>query len=182
MAEGDHLTLLNVYESWKYNKFSSPWCFENFLQARSLKRAQDVRKQLLTIMDRYKLDLVSAGANLARVRRAVCSGFFYHAAKKDPTEGYKTLVESQVVYVHPSSVLHQRQPEFLLYHELVLTTKEYMREVTLIEPKWLVELAPRFFRQADPHKISKAKRAERIEPLFNRFEEQDAWRLSKRKG
>ena len=182
VAEGDHLTLLNVYESWKYNKFSSPWCFENFLQARSLKRAQDVRKQLLTIMDRYKLDLVSAGANLARVRRAVCSGFFYHAAKKDPTEGYKTLVESQVVYVHPSSVLHQRQPEFLLYHELVLTTKEYMREVTLIEPKWLVELAPRFFRQADPHKISKAKRAERIEPLFNRFEEQDAWRLSKRKG
>merc|ERR1719460_403816 len=110
VAEGDHLTLLNVYESWKYNKFSSPWCFENFLQARSLKRAQDVRKQLLTIMDRYKLDLVSAGANLARVRRAVCSGFFYHAAKKDPTEGYKTLVESQVVYVHPSSVLHQRQP------------------------------------------------------------------------
>ena len=119
------------------NKFSSPWCFENYLQARSLKRAQDVRKQLLTIMDRYKLDLVSAGANLTRVRRAVLSGFFYHTCKKDPTEGYKTLVENQVVYVHPSSSLHQRQPEWVVYHELVLTTKEYMREVTLIEPRWL---------------------------------------------
>jgi HrpA-like RNA helicase len=52
--EGDHLSLLTVYESWKAQKFSSPWCFENYLQARSLRRAQDVRKQLLTIMDRYK--------------------------------------------------------------------------------------------------------------------------------
>ena len=47
--EGDHLTLLTVYESWKANNFSTPWCFENFVQNRSLRRAQDVRKQLLTI-------------------------------------------------------------------------------------------------------------------------------------
>eukprot|EP00854_Cymbomonas_tetramitiformis_P009293 gene9293-11009_t len=32
-AEGDHLTLLTVYESWKANKFSNPWCYENFIQA-----------------------------------------------------------------------------------------------------------------------------------------------------
>ena len=51
--EGDHLTLLAVYEAWKANKFSKPWCFENFLQEKSLKRAQDVRKQLVMIMDRY---------------------------------------------------------------------------------------------------------------------------------
>ena len=60
--EGDHLTLLAVYEAWKAAKFSNPWCHENFLQARALKRAQDVRKQLIAIMDRYKLELVSAGA------------------------------------------------------------------------------------------------------------------------
>lgn len=40
MIEGDHLTLLAVYEGWKNAKFSNPWCFENFLQARSMKRAQ----------------------------------------------------------------------------------------------------------------------------------------------
>ncbi|RZS19429.1 hypothetical protein BHM03_00051825 [Ensete ventricosum] len=49
--EGDHLTLLAVYEAWKAKNFSGPWCFENFVQSRSLRRAQDVRKQLLTIMD-----------------------------------------------------------------------------------------------------------------------------------
>ncbi|MPC37922.1 ATP-dependent RNA helicase DHX8 [Portunus trituberculatus] len=51
-AEGDHLTLLAVYNSWKNNKFSNAWCYENFVQMRTLKRAQDVRKQLLGIMDR----------------------------------------------------------------------------------------------------------------------------------
>lgn len=52
-AEGDHLTLLAVYNSWKNNKFSNAWCYDNFVQIRTLKRAQDVRKQLLGIMDRY---------------------------------------------------------------------------------------------------------------------------------
>jgi HrpA-like RNA helicase len=50
--EGDHLTLLTVYNGWKGSKFSNPWCFENFIQARSMRRAQDVRKQLVGIMDR----------------------------------------------------------------------------------------------------------------------------------
>ena len=53
--EGDHVTLLAVYNAWKNNKFSSPWCYENFVQIRTLKRAQDVRKQMLGIMDRYFL-------------------------------------------------------------------------------------------------------------------------------
>lgn len=38
--EGDHLTLLAVYNSWKNHKFSHPWCYENFVQIRTLKRAQ----------------------------------------------------------------------------------------------------------------------------------------------
>lgn len=51
-----------------------------------MKRAQDVRKQLIAIMDRYKLDLVSAGKNYVRVCKAITSGFFFHAARKDPQE------------------------------------------------------------------------------------------------
>tara|TARA_B100000795_G_scaffold115458_1_gene85759 strand:- start:152 stop:1834 length:1683 start_codon:yes stop_codon:yes gene_type:complete len=181
-AEGDHLTSLAVYQAWANSKFSNPWCFENFIQARSMRRAQDVRKQLLAIMDRYKLDIVSAGKNFTKVRKAICSGFFMHAAKKDPQEGYKTMDEGQVVYIHPSSALFNRAPEWLIYHELVLTTKEYMREVMAIDPKWLTELAPRFFRKADPRQLSKRKRMERIEPLYDRFNDPNAWRLSKRRG
>jgi len=181
-AEGDHLTSLAVYQGWANSKFSNPWCFENFIQARSMRRAQDVRKQLLAIMDRYKLDIVSCGKNFTKVRKAICSGYFNHAAKKDPQEGYKTMDEGQVVYIHPSSSLFNRAPEWLIYHELVLTTKEYMREVMAIDPKWLTELAPRFFRKADPNQLSKRKRMERIEPLYDRFNDPNAWRLSKRRG
>ena len=32
--EGDHLTLLAVYEGWKNSKFSNPWCYEAFVQVR----------------------------------------------------------------------------------------------------------------------------------------------------
>jgi ATP-dependent RNA helicase DHX8/PRP22 len=69
--EGDHLTLLAVYEAWKNSNFSGPWCFDNFVQSRSLRRAQDVRKQLLTIMDKYKLDVVSAGRNCTKIKKAI---------------------------------------------------------------------------------------------------------------
>jgi HrpA-like RNA helicase len=128
---------------------------------------------------RYKHDILSAGKDYNRVRKAICSGFFRNAAKKDPQEGYKTLVEGTPVYIHPSSALFNRNPEWLVYHELVLTTREYCHNVTAIEPKWLVEVAPQFFRVADANKISKRKRQEKIEPLYNKYEKPDEWRLSK---
>ena len=43
-----------------------------------------------------------------------------------------------------------------------------MREVTSVDCKWLVEFAPSFFKFSDPTKLSKRKRQERIEPLYNR--------------
>jgi ATP-dependent RNA helicase DHX8/PRP22 len=181
-AEGDHLTLLAVYKAWEASKFSNPWCFENFVQARSMRRSQDVRKQLVTIMDRYKLDILSAGKNYKKICMAITAGFFTNAAKKHPQEGYLTLVDQNPVYIHPSSALFNKNPEWVIYHELVLTTKEYMRNIMVIDAKWLIELAPSFYKRADPNKMTKAKRMEKIEPLFDRFNPKDAWRLSRRKG
>lgn len=178
-AEGDHLTLLAVYNAWRNNKLSTAWCYENFVQVRTLKRAQDVRKQLLGIMDRHRLDVISCGQNTAKLQKAVCSGFFRNAAKKDPQEGYRTLVDGTVTYIHPSSALFHRQPEWVVYHEIVLTTKEYMREATTIDSRWLVEFAPSFFRFSDPVKLSKHKKQLRLEPLYNKYEEPNSWRISR---
>lgn len=132
---GDHLTLLNVYNGWKQSKFSNPWCFENFIQARGMRRAQDVRQQLVSIMQRYKHQVVSCGRTTMKVRQALCSGFFRNAARKDPQEGYKTLIEGTPVYMHPSSALFGKPAEHVVFHTLVLTTKEYMHCTTAIEPK-----------------------------------------------
>ena len=56
----------------------------------------------------------------------------------------------------------------MIYHELILTTREYCHNVTAIEPKWLVDVAPQFFKVADANKISKRKKQEKIEPLYNK--------------
>lgn len=178
---GDHLTLLNVYNGWKNSKFNNAWCFENFIQARQIRRAQDVRQQLMGIMDRYRHRIISCGRNTIKVRQAMCTGFFRNAARKDPQEGYKTLVEGTPVYMHPSSALFGKPSEHVIYHTLVLTTKEYMHCTTSIEPKWLVEAAPTFFKVAPTDRLSKRKKAERIQPLHNRFGGEDDWRLSAQK-
>lgn len=86
--DGDHLTLLTVYEAWKAQGCANAWCFENFVQARALKRAQDVRKQLITIMDRFKLPILTCGVytnkDYSKIRKSICAGFFTHAGRKDP--------------------------------------------------------------------------------------------------
>ena len=56
-------------------------------------------------------------------------------------------------------------------------------QVLAIDPRWLVELAPPFFRRpADPTKLSRRTRFKRIEPMYDRYNEPNAWRLSKRRG
>ena len=67
---------------------------------------------------RHKLDVVSCGKNTARVQKAILSGFFSNAAKKDPQEGYRTLVDSQIVYIHPSSSVFNRQPDWSVLLEI----------------------------------------------------------------
>jgi ATP-dependent RNA helicase DHX8/PRP22 len=177
--EGDHLTLLAVYNGWKQSKYSKPWCFDNFIQERSMRRAQDVRKELVDILERHKHPIISSGRNYTLVRRALCAGFFRNIARKDPQEGYKTVVEGTPCYIHPSSALFGKSAEWVLYHELVMTGREYMRVATVVEAKWLVEAAPTFFKVTDAAQLSKRQKELRIVPLYNRFEEKDDWRISK---
>lgn len=67
------------------------------------------------------MDVLSCGRQTGLVQKAICSGFFRNAAKRDPQEGYRTLVDSQVVYIHPSSSIYHRQPEW--YEYLFLLTQ-----------------------------------------------------------
>jgi ATP-dependent RNA helicase DHX8/PRP22 len=181
-VDGDHLTLLSVFEAWKAQKFSSQWCFDNFIQARSMKRALDVRTQLLSIVEKHGFEGKSCRGSYGKVRKAIAAGFFAHAARKDPKEGYRTIVDNHQIYIHPSSALFNRAPEWVVYHELVLTTKEYMRDVCTIEPKWLVDVAPHFYKKIDPDMMKGTGKNRKIEPLFNRYEDKNAWRLTRRKG
>jgi ATP-dependent RNA helicase DHX8/PRP22 len=179
---GDHLTLLNVYNSWKRSGYSTTWCYENFIQVRSMTQAKNVREQLVNIMERCRHPVVSCGRETEKVRRALCAGFFRNTARRDAGAGsgcYKTLVESTAVYLHPSSALFGKSAEWVVYHELVLTTREYMHWATSIEPKWLIEEVPTFFKMTGTDgTMSKRRQQERIQPLHNKFTTEDDWRLS----
>uniref|UniRef100_A0A4W6BZA6 Pre-mRNA-splicing factor ATP-dependent RNA helicase DHX16 n=1 Tax=Lates calcarifer TaxID=8187 RepID=A0A4W6BZA6_LATCA len=153
---GDHLVLLNVYTQWVESGFSTQWCYENFIQFRSMRRARDVRDQLEGLMDRIEVEVVSSQGDSIPIRKAVTAGYFYHTARLSKG-GYKTVKHQQTVYVHPNSSLFEEQPRWLIYHELVFTTKEFMRQVIEIESSWLLEVAPHYYKSKELEDSSSKK-------------------------
>ena len=51
-----------------------------------------------------------------------------------------------------------------------------------IDPKWLIELAPNFFKAADSTRLSKYKKNMTLNPLYRKYEKPGEWRISKAKG
>ncbi|XP_030013911.1 pre-mRNA-splicing factor ATP-dependent RNA helicase DHX16 [Sphaeramia orbicularis] len=153
---GDHLVLLNVYTQWVESGYSTQWCYENFIQFRSMRRARDVRDQLEGLMDRIEVEVVSAQGDCVPIRKAVTAGYFYHTARLSKG-GYKTVKHQQTVYVHPNSSLFEEQPRWLIYHELVFTTKEFMRQVIEIDSGWLLEVAPHYYKSKELEDSSSKK-------------------------
>ncbi|KAF9304929.1 hypothetical protein BGZ74_000146 [Mortierella antarctica] len=157
---GDHLTLLNIWDQWVESNYSIPWCYENFLQHKSMSRARDIRDQMVGLMERTEVAMVSNPnpADTAPIRKAITSGFFYNAAKLNKSgDSYKTVKSNQTVLIHPSSSLYQVNPRWVVYFELVLTTKEFMRVVMEIDSAWLMEVAPHYYKAKDLDDDSKKK-------------------------
>merc|ERR1711865_1157410 len=77
------------------------------------------------------------------LRKAFIGGFFTQIAYCTGKH-YVTVRESQTVEIHPGSVL-KHKPEWILYHELVLTDKNFLRTCTAVRPEWLLEICPQFF-------------------------------------
>ncbi|GEQ70694.1 hypothetical protein JCM33374_g4373 [Metschnikowia sp. JCM 33374] len=151
--DGDHLTLLNVYEAFNsddaHNVGLHQWCRDNFLSYRSLLSARSVRSQLRRIMERHELELVSTDYSSPKywdnIRKALVAGFFMQVAKKKSgNKGFLTVKDNQDVLIHPSTVL-SKENEWVIYNEFVLTSKNYIRTVTNVRPEWLVELAPKYY-------------------------------------
>lgn len=148
---GDHLTLLNIWDQWSETGFSNIWCEDNFLQYRTLKRAKDVRTQLERLCTRVGIDvehLEKSANKLVKIQKALVSGFFPNVARMSKMgTSYVLLKKNQPVYIHPSSCLFSVKPppRLVMHHELVLTSKEYMRNCMRIQEKWLDELAPHYY-------------------------------------
>ncbi|NP_001359442.1 probable ATP-dependent RNA helicase DHX35 isoform c [Mus musculus] len=159
VEEGDHLTMLNVYEAFiKHNK-SSQWCQEHFLNYKGLVRAATVRDQLKKLLVKFQVPKVSSEGDPDPVLRCIVSGFFANAARFHSSGAYRTIRDDHELHIHPASVLYaEKPPRWVIYNEVIQTSKYYMRDVTAIESAWLLELAPHFYQQGT-HLSLKAKRA-----------------------
>lgn len=146
--DGDHLTLLNVYHAFKQNNEDQQWCYDNFINFRSLKSADNVRQQLSRLMDKFNLPKVSTPFNsrlyYINIRKALVSGFYMQVAYLLPKGFYLTMKDNQEVQIHPSTCLEQK-PQWVVYNEFVFTSKSYIRTVTEIKPEWLLEIAPHYY-------------------------------------
>ncbi|WVO20013.1 uncharacterized protein IAS62_001303 [Cryptococcus decagattii] len=166
---GDHFTLLNIFEQWAESNYSQQFCYENFVQFKSLCRVRDIRDQLAQLCDRVEVVIESTPNDVVPVQKAITAGYFYNTARIDRGGGYRTTKNNHSVYLHPSSCLigMQPPPRFILYYELVLTSKEYMRQCMPIEGSWLSELAPHYFNKSEIDQLmgsaSKVKMPKRIE-------------------
>jgi len=143
-AGGDHFTLLNVWEQWADTNYSQQFCYEQFLQYKSLCRARDIRDQLAGLCERVEVVIESNpnSNDITPVQKALTAGYFYNVAQLQKSgDSYRTLKTNQTVYIHPSSSLFQHQPPIrtLLYYELVMTSKSYVRQAMEIKPAWLFE-------------------------------------------
>ncbi|KAL0011233.1 hypothetical protein SO802_006341 [Lithocarpus litseifolius] len=152
-AEGDHVTFLNVYKGFLQSGKSSQWCHRNHVNYQAMKKVIEIRGQLRRIAQRLGIVLKSCEGDMKAVRKAVTAGFFANACRLEAFSHsgmYKTVRGSQEVYIHPSSVLFRVNPKWVIFHSLVSTDRQYMRNVISIDPSWLREAAPHFY-QHQPH-------------------------------
>ncbi|KIY03601.1 uncharacterized protein Z520_00292 [Fonsecaea multimorphosa CBS 102226] len=167
--ESDHLTLLHVYTQWKSNGYSDGWCVRHFLHPKALRRAKEIREQLHDIMvGQQKMELVSCGTDWDIIRKCICSGYYHQAARRRGVGEYLNLRTSVTVQLHPTSALYGLgdPPDYVVYHELILTSKEYMSCVTAVDPHWLADLGGVFYSLKSKEYSAKDKRI--IESEFNR--------------
>ena len=169
VPESDHLTLLHVYSQWKSNGYSDSWCIRHFLHPKALRRAKEIREQIHDILAQQKdMELVSCGTDWDVIRKCICSGYYHQAAKVKGIGEYINLRTSVTVQLHPTSALYGLGylPDYVVYHELILTSKEYMSCVTSVDPHWLADLGGVFYSLKEKGYSGRDKRV--FENEFNR--------------
>jgi pre-mRNA-splicing factor ATP-dependent RNA helicase DHX38/PRP16 len=151
VGESDHLTLLNVYIQWQRHNYSEAWCTTNYIHGKSLKKAREVRQQMLDIMKQQTMEVTSCGNDWDIIRKCICSAYFHQSAKLKGIGEYINMRSGMACHLHPTSALYGRgfTPDYIVYHELLFTSKEYMQFVTAVDGHWLAEMGPMFFAVKD---------------------------------
>jgi ATP-dependent RNA helicase DDX35 len=116
VEEGDHLTLLNVYQAFiTKGRKDTKWCRDNYLNYKSMTRAVSIRNQLQRYLERFGInvaeslsapDILRVGGpdKAEQIRRCLTSGYFAHAARM-MADGSFQSVNGSILWAHPSSLM-----------------------------------------------------------------------------
>eukprot|EP01082_Thalassiosira_pseudonana_P009772 g8712.t1 g8712 contig33:45011-47304(-) len=150
-ATSDHITLLNAYAAYEEVPVAErkQWCWDNFINDRSISSAESVKKQLRGIMTRLDIPLLTCrGKNgnydTNAIRMTLTTAMYMQVAYLQRAGNYLTVKDNQIVYIHPGSSIDGK-PQWVLFEEFALTSKNYIRTVTTTKGEWLVEMAPHYF-------------------------------------
>ncbi|KAI2654463.1 hypothetical protein H4Q32_011190 [Labeo rohita] len=159
-AEGDHFTLINIFDAYIYAKegpYSNVerWCEDHFLSLSALQTADAIRSELKEILKRLELPVslpaFGSKSNTLNIKRALLSGFFMQVARDiDGSGNYFMLTHKHVAQIHPLSgygtEMHKKNlPEWVLYHEHTLSENNCIRTVSQISAHEFIQMAPQYF-------------------------------------
>ncbi|KAL9636334.1 MAG: hypothetical protein Q9164_002880 [Protoblastenia rupestris] len=151
VEEGDHLTLLNVYQAFiTKGRKDSKWCRDNHLNYKSMTRAVSIRTQLKRYLERFGINVDETLSTPKspdtqpnkgeQIRKCLTAGYFAHAARMQPDGTFKTVNGAMTLHAHPSSLMFNRKADWVIFHEVLETgDKTFIRDITKIEKAWLLE-------------------------------------------
>lgn len=154
-ADGDHSSLIQVYEAFVQNGADETWCQARGLSWEALCQARKLRAELLELMQRIELPLslpaFGSEQNRRDLQKALLSGYFLKVARDtDGTGNYLLLTHKHVAQLSPYCVYRNRRtpaqpPTWVLYHRFSISKDNCLCIVSEIQPEMLVELAPPYF-------------------------------------
>ncbi|XP_019323247.2 probable ATP-dependent RNA helicase DHX37 isoform X1 [Panthera pardus] len=159
---GDVMVLLGAVGACEYSGCSPQFCEANGLRYKAMMEIRRLRGQLTTAVNTVcpeaglfvdpKMQPPSE-SQVTYLRQIVVAGLGDHLARRVQSEdlpddkwknAYKTPLLDDPVFIHPSSVLFRELPEFVVYQEIVETTKMYMKGVSAVEVQWIPALLPSY--------------------------------------
>uniref|UniRef100_A0A673VFF2 RNA helicase n=1 Tax=Suricata suricatta TaxID=37032 RepID=A0A673VFF2_SURSU len=172
----DFATLAVIFEQCKSSGAPASWCQKHWIHWRGLFSAFRVEAQLRELIRKLKQQSdfprqTFEGPKHEVLRRCLCAGYFKNVARRSVGRTFCTMDgRGSPVHIHPSSALHEQETklEWIIFHEVLVTTKVYARIVCPIRYEWVRDLLPKL-HEFNAHDLSSVARREGREDARRRW-------------
>ncbi|KAG2470565.1 DHX37 helicase, partial [Polypterus senegalus] len=165
---GDIMVMLGAVGACEFAGCTSKFCSDNGLRYKAMVEIRRLRGQLTNTVNSVCSDAKlfvdpkmkpPTDLQVTYLRQIILAGLGDHVARRISTEelldvkwknGYKTPLLDEPVFIHPNSVLFKELPEFVVYQEIIETSKMYMKGVSVVQPEWIPVLLPQYSHFGKP--------------------------------